>query len=247
MTSAAMTSAARGDGVAMRAEPKPVLDWFFAVAALGIVAIYIRAIYFTPLEAQQGAAQKIYYIHVPSAIAAYLAVSITALASLIHLWLHDERADRLAEASAEVALVFTTMVLITGPLWAHKIWGAWWVWWDLRLTLSLFLWFIIIGYLVLRGAIEDPAARARYSAVLAVLGALLIPFIHLSVYFSAAHMHPDPIVLQPSRPKLPPEMLMTFLLSMGAFSLLAVALIRARYRLGEQRDALAAIDAERGF
>jgi heme exporter protein C len=226
---------------------KPVLDWVFALAMLAVVGVYIRAIYFTPLEAIQGAAQKIYYIHVPSAVSAYLAVSITALASLIYLWLRDERSDRLAEASAEVGLVFTTMVLITGPLWAHKIWGAWWVWWDLRLTLTLFLWFVIIGYLVLRGAVEDPGTRGRYSAVLAVLGALLIPFIHLSVYFSAAHMHPDPIVLQPSRPKLSSEMLRTFLLAMGAFGLLAVSLIRARYRLGEQRDALASIDADRGF
>jgi heme exporter protein C len=227
-----MTSVTRSDPVVAPAEARPVFDWFFWLAVAAVIGIYIRAIYFTPLEAAQGAAQKIYYIHVPSAIGAYLAVSITALASLIYLWLRDERADRLAEASAEVGLVFTTMVLITGPLWAHKIWNAWWVWWDLRLTLTLFLWFIIVGYLVLRGALEDPAMRGRYSAVLAVLAALL---------------HPDPIVLKPSEPSLPREMLTTFLLAMGAFALLCVALIRARYRLGVQRDALAALDADRGF
>jgi heme exporter protein C len=226
---------------------RPVLGAFFVIAALAVVGLYVRAIFFTPLEALQGAAQKIYYIHVPSAIGAYTAVSITALASLIYLWLKDERADRMAEASAEVGLVFMSMVLITGPLWAHKIWNAWWVWWDLRLTLSLFLWFVIVGYLVLRGAIEDPAQRGRYSAVLAVLGALLIPFIHLSVYFSTAHMHPDPIVLQPSKPKLPPEMLITFLSGIGAFLLLCLAMIQSRYRLGEMKDELAALEAEGGY
>lgn len=226
---------------------RPVLGGFFFIAVLAVVALYVRAIFFTPLEAIQGAAQKIYYIHVPSAIGAYTAVSITALASLIYLWLKDDRADRMAEASAEVGLVFMSMVLITGPLWAHKIWNAWWVWWDLRLTLSLFLWFVIVGYLVLRGAIEDPAQRGRYSAVLAVLGAQLIPFIHLSVYFSTAHMHPDPIVLQPSKPKLPPEMLITFLSGIGAFLLLCLAMIQSRYRLGEMKDELAAIEAERGY
>lgn len=241
-----MTSAARGGGAELRAKPKPILDWLFWLAALLVAGLYIMAIYFTPLEARQGAAQKIYYIHVPSAIGAYLAVTVTALSSLMYVWLRDERADRLAEASAEVGLIFTSMVLITGPLWAHNQWGAWWVWWDLRLTLTLFLWFVIVGYLVLRGAIEDTALRGRYSAVLAVLAALLIPFIHLTVYFSAAHMHPDPIVLQPSRPKLPPEMLKTFLSGIAVFCLLAVALIRARYRLGEERDMLAAVTAERG-
>lgn len=241
-----MTSAARPDAREATRD-RPVLGGFFLIAVLAVVALYVRAIFFTPLEARQGAAQKIYYIHVPSAIGAYTAVSITALASLIYLWLKDERADRLAEASAEVGLVFMSMVLITGPLWAHKIWGAWWVWWDLRLTLSLFLWFVIVGYLVLRGALEDPATRGRYSAVLAVLGALLIPFIHLSVYFSAAHMHPDPIVLQPSKPKLPPEMLITFLSGIGAFLLLCLAMIQSRYRLSELKDELAAGEAERGY
>jgi len=239
-----MTSATQRHDSAATAAAKPVLDWFFALAALAVVGVYIRAIYFTPLEARQGAAQKIYYIHVPSAIASYCAVTITALASIVFLWLHDERADRLAEASAEVGLIFMSMVLVTGPLWAHNQWGAWWVWWDLRLTLSLFLWFLIVGYLVLRGAIEEPAMRGRYSAVLAVLAAILIPFIHLSVYFSAAHMHPDPIVLQPSKPKLPPEMLLTFLLGIGAFTWLCLALIRSRYRLGVLRDEVALLEAE---
>jgi heme exporter protein C len=215
-----------------------VFGWFFAVALLLMAGVYVRAIYFTPVEANQGLAQKIYYLHVPSAIAAYVGVSITALMSLVYLWLHDERADRLAEASAEVGLVFLTGVLTTGPLWARRIWGTWWTW-DARLTLTLFLWFVVAAYLVMRGAVEDDAMRARYSAVLAILAAILIPFIHLSVYLFRT-LHPMPIVLKPSAPSLPPEMLTTFLSALASFAIFCLALIAARYRLGELRDAAAA-------
>ena len=227
-------------------EPKPVFDWFLGFAILVVIGFYVRAIYFTPIELLQGAAQKIYYLHLAGVMGAYLSVTITALMSLVALWLHDQRADHLAEASAEVGLVFLTVVLTTGPIWGHKIWGAWWAWWEARLTLTLFLWFVIVAYLVLRGAIEDVAMRARYSAVLAMLGALLIPFIHLSVYLFAARLHPMPVVLKPSRPSLSGEMLTTLLLSLGGFTLLCVALIRARYRLAVQRDLLASLDVDGG-
>jgi heme exporter protein C len=199
---------------------------------------------FTPPDALQGMAQKIYYIHIPAWLSAYIAVGITALMSIVYLWLHDERADRLGEAAAEVGLLFLTVGLSTGMFWGRVIWGAWWVWWDMRLTLTLFLWFVVAAYLVLRGAIEDPSMRARYSAVLGILAALLIPFIHLSVYLFAARMHPMPVVLKPSEPSLPPQMLVTFLSGFVAFTLLCLALIGARYRLGVQRDILAGLELD---
>ena len=214
-------------------------DWLFALAALGIVATFVRAMAFTPLEATQGAAQKIYYIHVPSAWVAFLAFFVVALTGLVYLWLRDERLDRFAESSAEVGVVFTTVVLVTGPIWGKPVWGTWWTW-DARLTSTLFLWFVYLGYLVLRGAVEDRAMRARYSAVLGALGALLIPFIHVSVYMFRT-LHPMPIVGKPSRPSLPPEMLLTFFLALGTFTLLYAALVRARYRYATARDR--AIDA----
>ena len=238
-----MTSTPMPDASAR--EPKPLFGWFFVIAALCVVGVYIRAIYFTPPDVLQGVAQKIFYLHLSAWLSAYIGVSITALMSIVYLWLHDERADRLAEASAEVALIFLTVGLTTGPLWGHAIWGTWWAWWDLRLTLTLFLWFVVAAYLILRGAAEEPGMRARYSAVLAILAALLIPFIHLSVYFSDARLHPLPVVFKPSAPSLPPVMLTTLLLAFGAFTLLCLALIRARYRLGERRDALAAFEMER--
>ncbi len=218
-------------------------DWIFVVAVLAVAAAYVRAIFFTPPEAKQGLAQKIYYLHLPAALNAYIAFSVVAITSIVYLWLRDERADRVAEAAAEVGLLFTTVVLTTGPIWGKPIWGTWWTW-DARLTATLFLWFVYAGYLVMRGAVEDPAMRARFSAVLGILGALLIPFIHLSVYLFRT-LHPMPIVLKPDRPSLPNDMLLTLTLSFVAFALLCVALIRARYRYGMLRDELAAIEGGR--
>jgi heme exporter protein C len=213
--------------------PAPLFDAWFVIAVLGVVATGIRAIFFTPFEATQGGAQKIYYIHIAAALGAYLGFTVGAMASLVYLWLRDPRSDRLAESGVEVGLLFTTVVLTTGPLWGKPIWGAWWTW-DARLTLTLFLWFLAASYMVLRGAIDDPAMRSRYSAVLGVLAALLIPFIHLSVYLFRT-LHPMPIVLKPERPSLPPEMLATFIMSVLCFLFFSAMLIRARYRLAVLR------------
>jgi heme exporter protein C len=228
-----MTSAVHAEA----AQARPALmDGWLVAAALAVVAVYVRVIWFTPPEATQGLAQKIYYLHLPAALNAYIAFGVVAVTSVVYLWLRDPRADRVAESSAEVGLLFTTVVLTTGPIWGKPIWGTWWTW-DARLTLTLFLWFIYAGYLVLRGAVTEPEQRARYSAVLGILGALLIPFIHMSVYLFRT-LHPMPIVLKPDRPSLPPEMLRTLLFSFAAFLLVYVALLRARYRLAVEREQL---------
>ena len=182
----------------------------------------------------QGPAQKIFYIHAPAAWVAFMAFGLVAIASVLYLWLREDRLDRIAESSAEVGVVFTTVVLTTGPLWGRPVWGTYWTW-DARLTLTLFLWFIYVAYLVMRGALDDRAMRARYSAVLGILGALLIPFIHLSVYLFRT-LHPRPIVMKPSAPSLPGEMLTTLLIAFASFTLLYIALLRARYRYAVTRD-----------
>lgn len=212
------------------------------LAVLAVLATVVRAAEFTPIEANQGIAQKIFYLHAPAAWVAFLAFGLVAISGALYLWLRDIRLDRFAESSAEVGVVFTTVVLITGPLWGKPVWGTWWTW-DARLTLTLFLWFVYVGYLVLRGALEDRAARARYAAVLGILGALLIPFIHLSVYLVHT-LHPQPIVLKPSRPSLPNSMLWTLLLAFVAFTLLYIAFVRQRYRLASLRDAADALEHE---
>jgi heme exporter protein C len=222
--------------------PSRRLDPVALLAALAVVAAYTRAIWFTPPERIQGYAQKILYVHAPAAWVAFLAFGLTALAGAGWLFLKDERLDRFAESSAEVGVVFTTAVLVTGPLWGRPIWGTWWTW-DARLTLTLFLWFVYVGYLVLRGAVDGRESRARASAVLGILGALLIPFIHLSVYLFRT-LHPMPVVARPEGPTMPPVMLTTVFLCFFAFTLLYVALVRARVAYAAERDALE--DAARG-
>jgi heme exporter protein C len=219
------------------------ISWLNIVAGLAVVGTVVRAAFFTPLEAKQGAAQKIFYIHVPAAWVAFLAFGLVAIASAAFLWLRDQRLDRFAESSAEVGVIFTTVVLITGPLWAKPIWGTYWAWWDMRLVSTLFLWFIFVSYLILRGAVDSPEQRARYSAVLGILGALLIPFIHLSVYLFST-MHPMPIVGKPDRPSLPNEMLLTLFISLPSFTLLYLAFVRSRYRYAVERDAAIVASAQ---
>lgn len=220
-------------------ESRDGVDWLLVAAVLAVAAVYVRALLFTPVEAMQGPAQKIMYVHVPPAfIGLYFAIPVLAITSGLYLWLKQDKLDWMAESAAEVGIVFMTAVLLSGPLWGKPIWGTWWEW-DARLTSTLFLWFVLAGYLVLRGAIEDPAMRARFSAVLAVLAVLLVPFIHLSVYLFRT-LHPMPIVLKPGRPSMPAEMQVTFFAGFLAFALLFAALLRARYRLAMRRDVVLA-------
>jgi heme exporter protein C len=212
-----------------------------AAALLGIAGVYVLAWGYTPIEARQGVAQKIFYLHVPSAWSALFAFSLVGIVSALYLWLNDPRLDRFAAASAEVGLAFSAVMLTTGPIWAKPIWGTWWTW-DARLTLTLFLFFLFIGYLALRAALPDPGERARFSAVVGILGLLLVPFIHLSVYLFRT-LHPQPVVLKPSRPSLPPEMLRTLLISGAVFLLLYVGLVTIRYGAALAEEAVERGDA----
>ena len=208
------------------------------ITLLGLVllaGVYVRALAFTPLERFQGPAQKIFYLHVPAAWSAMLAMGLVGLCSILYLILKDARFDRFAAASAEVGTTFSLVMLTTGPIWAKPIWGTWWTW-DARLTLTLFLFFLFIGYLLLRGAVVEPGLRARYSAVLGICGLVLLPFIHLSVYLFRT-LHPQPIVLKPSAPSLPGSMLVTLLVSFAVFTLLYVGFVTQRYALGLLREA----------
>ncbi|MBA2627085.1 MAG: cytochrome c biogenesis protein CcsA [Gemmatimonadales bacterium] len=202
-----------------------------AVAGLvGLVGVYVLALGYTPMEASQGLAQKIFYLHVPAAWTALLIFSIVGIVSALYLWLRDPRLDLFAEASAEVGVAFSAIMLTTGPIWAKPIWGTWWQW-DPRLTLTLFLFFLYVGYLALRSAVYDPTERARFSAVVAIMGLILVPFVHLSVYLFRT-IHPMPIVLKPSAPSLPPVMLRTLLISFGVCLVLYIGLVTMRYGVG---------------
>lgn len=218
--------------------------WAAVVAALAgaaMLASLWMVFFFAPTEAEMGIVQRIFYVHVPSAWTAFLAFGIVALCSAGYLWLRDPRLDAIAVSAAELGVIFTTLVLLTGPLWAKVAWGAWWVW-EPRLTLTLLLWFIYVGYFMLRGAAENPERGKRFAAILGVIGAVDIPLIHLSVQWWRSQ-HPKPVVMRPEGAQADPAILQTLLVSLGAFTLLFFSLLLYRYgveRLSQRVEALRA-------
>jgi heme exporter protein C len=175
----------------------PAMPWIrrsltvsgFALAALATLwaVLVVRA----PLDSMQGVIQKVLYVHVPCAFSAYAGFIGTALCSALYLWSNDERFDRFAAASAEVGVVFCTLVILTGPIWAKGTWGHWWAW-DPRLTVTLLLWFVYLAYLLLRSFTEGSARTARFAAVYGIAGVLAIPLNYFAIdLFGGAAMHPD--------------------------------------------------------
>ena len=196
---------------------------------LSMIAIFVHA----PTERVQGDVQRIVYLHVPLAWISYLAFFIVFVSSIAYLVRRSPGWDLLARASAEIGVVFTTLMMITGSLWARPIWGTWWSW-DARLTTTLVLWFIYVGYLMLRSYVADEERGARYAAVLGIVGFLDVPIIHQSVTWWRT-LHPDPVVLAPGGPAMPPQMLETLALSLLAFTLLFCWLLKQRLRLEQLR------------
>jgi heme exporter protein C len=211
---------------------------FAVLAALTMVWAFWMVFFYVPTERVMGIVQRIFYVHLPSAMMAYLAFFIVAVCSAMYLWLRDERLDAISVSAAELGVIFTTLVLITGPLWGRIAWGTWWEW-EPRITLTLLLWFIYVGYFVLRGATDDPQRGKRFAAVLGIVGAVNIPLIHMSVQWFRS-LHPQPVILRPEGPTAAPEMVRTYLVAQLAFLLAFFALLLYRYmteRLSQATDA----------
>ena len=208
------------------------------LAGFGLIAAAYFIVGYAPEEAVQGIVQKIFYGHVASAWASYLCFFITFVSSGLYLWKRDRAWDLLALSAAEVGVVFCTAVLLSGPFWGKPIWGTWWTW-DARLTTTLVLWLIYVGYLLLRPFAGEGERGARFAAVVGIIGFLDIPLIYLSVRWWRT-LHPQPIVTNARGPQLPPEMLTTLLVTLVAFTLLAVSFIAIRAEIERLRD-LAAV------
>jgi len=199
------------------------------LGVIGLVGVYWLSFFWVSTEIRQGIAQRIFYVHVPAAWTTFLAFGISALTSAMYLWLRDERLDRVAVSAAEGGMVFGAIMLTTGPLWGKIAWGTYWTW-EPRLTLTLLLWFIFLGYFMVRSATDNPEKGKRFAAVVAIVGALDIPFIHLSVIWFRS-LHPEPVVVKPDGPSLPSDMLTLLLASLAVFTLLFFGLFLLRYAL----------------
>jgi len=196
---------------------KEIILWGSGLALM-IAALYLVFMY-VPTERHTGIVQRIFYFHVPLAWIGFLAFFITFIFSILYLWKRAVKWDILAHASAEVGVIFTTLVLITGPIWAKPVWGVWWTW-DARLTTSLVLWLTYLAYLLVRSYTTDPARGARLSAVIGIAGFINVPIVFLTVNLWRTQ-HPTTIIFESG---LTPPMLMTLLVCIAAFTVLYVLL-----------------------
>ena len=196
------------------------------VTALLLSFALYEALIGAPTERTMGDVQRIFYYHVPSAWTAFLLFLINFVASVTYLIRRDAKADILALVTAEVGVVFCTVVLVTGPIWARPVWGIWWTW-DLRLTLTLVLWLIYVSYLMLR-RFSTSSQTPVLASVLAIFGALDVPLVYFSIWFFRTQ-HPSPVIGDGG--SLDPRMAHVLLINWAAFLCLAWLVCWTRYRL----------------
>lgn len=199
----------------------------FAVLTLVLLsyALY-AALVLAPTEQTMGNVQRIFYYHVSSAWTAFLLFAVNFVASIVYLAKRNVKADIVALVSAEVGVVFCTVVLVTGPIWARPVWGIWWTW-DMRLTLTLVLWLIYVAYLVLR-RFSSGTQTPLIAAVLAVFGALDVPLVYFSIWFFRTQ-HPSPVI--GGGGSIDPRMMHVLLINWAAFLCFAGLVCWSRYRL----------------
>jgi heme exporter protein C len=180
-----------------------------------VVALYLVFIY-VPTEKTMGVVQRIFYFHVPLAWVAFLAFFVVFLSSIFYLRKRETKWDIIAHSSARIGLVFTTLVLITGPIWAKPVWGVWWTW-DARLTTTLVLWLIYVAYHMVRSFATDESQGARFGAVVGIVGFIDVPIVAFAIVLWRTH-HPVPLVFESGG--LTSSMLLTLLVCLAAFTVL---------------------------
>jgi heme exporter protein C len=200
-----------------------------ALALVGVVTSAVVSLAVVPPDAEQGDVQRLMYVHVPSAWLAYLSFLVVFVCSVQYLRTRRTRWDRVAHASAEIGVVFTALAIALGSLWGKPVWGVWWTW-DPRLTTTAILLLIYIGYLAVRRISDAPAQRAKWSAIIGVVGFVDVPIVHLSVTWWRS-LHQPPSVLRPGAPTLAPSMLFALLLAVAAFTLVYAYLMVLRLRV----------------
>ena len=208
--------------------------------SLFVVALYMVFVW-VPTEASMGIVQRIFYFHVPSAWAGFLAFSVVFVTSILYLAKRDPKWDVVAHCSAHLGVVFTTLVLLSGPIWARPVWGVWWTW-EPRLTTALVLWVIYVAYLLVRGYASDKEQGARFAAVIGIVGFFDVPIVFMSITWWRTQ-HPGPLVFQSGG--LAPSMLATLLVSVAAFTSLYwvlllqwVGLKRSEDQIEQLKDAM---------
>jgi heme exporter protein C len=200
-----------------------------AVAILLVIASAYAAFFIAPEERTMGLIQRIFYFHVASAWAGFTAFFLCFLGNLLYVWKRAQKYDWLAVSGAEVGLAFTTVVLITGPIWAHPVWGIWWTW-DARLTSTFVLWLLYVSYLLLRTLVEEPDRRALLSSLFGIFAFLDVPLVFGAIRWWRTQ-HPQPVIMGGQGSGLDPTMKSVFFFSALAMHVLMLFLVAERYAL----------------
>lgn len=187
--------------------------------ALVMAALYLVFVY-VPTEESMGVVQRIFYLHVPVAWISFLAFFVVFIGSILYLRTRNEKWDILARSSAEIGIVFTSLVLITGPIWAKPAWGVWWTW-DARLTTTLILWLIYVAYLLVRSFAAEESRGARFAAVVGIVGFVDIPIAAIAIVLWRTQ-HPSPVIFEGG---LAGSMLLTLMVCLAAFTILYIHLL----------------------
>jgi heme exporter protein C len=200
-----------------------------AVAILLVIASAYAAFFIAPEERTMGLIQRIFYFHVASAWAGFTAFFLCFLGNLLYVWKRDQKYDWLAVSGAEVGLAFTTVVLITGPIWAHPVWGIWWTW-DARLTSTFVLWLLYVSYLLLRTLVEEPDRRALLSSLFGIFAFIDVPLVFGAIRWWRTQ-HPQPVIMGGQGSGLDPTMKSVFFFSALAMHVFMIFLVAERYAL----------------
>jgi heme exporter protein C len=207
------------------------LGW---LAVLGLVGGLAAGFGYAPREVVQGNVQRIMYLHVPAVLTAYLAFGLVLIGSIAYLATRRPGWDRLAAAAGEIGVLFTGLTIVSGSIWGKPTWGTWWTW-DARLTSTAVLFMVYVGYLLLRSLIEDPDARARYAAVVGILGTVNIPIVHFSVKWWRA-LHQPSTILGPERSPIDPAIGLALFVNWVAFTLLFAYFLARRMEIARLEE-----------
>lgn len=203
------------------------------LAILLVIAAAYASFYIAPEERTMGVVQRIFYFHVGSAWAGMDAFVVCFICNLLYIWRRQQRYDWLAVAAAEVGLVLTTVVLITGPIWAKPAWGIYWTW-DARLTSTFVLWLLYVSYLLLRSLVEEPDRRALLSSLFGVFAFIDVPLVFGAIRWWRTQ-HPSPVIMGGPGSGLEPTMKAVFFFSVFAMHVLMAFLVVERYGLEKMK------------
>jgi heme exporter protein C len=211
---------------------------FLLLSAIMLLLAVSFIFAYAPTEKTMGDIQRIFYFHVPLAWGSFLAFTVVFAGSLLYLIKGAVIWDTLAYSSAQVGVIFNTLMLITGVIWAKAVWGLWWTW-DARLTTSLVLWFIYVAYLLVRHFGFEKERGAKLAAVIAIIGFADVPVVAASIVLWQT-LHPAALIFEGG---LTPRMLVTLIISLMAFTLLYIALTRAAYSRHKMADLAAELES----